>query len=105
MKIFLYLLIITLFAACSPAKPGSSGKKKILVTILPEKSFIEKIAGNDFDVTVLVPQGANPTTYSLLPSQLVEISLSSLWFRMGYIGFELSSADRISSHSTGIKGR
>jgi zinc transport system substrate-binding protein len=91
----LLCILIFIFGECS-FKPGNtSGKQKILVTILPEKSFIEKVAGNDFDIIVLVPQGANPSAYSLLPSQMVDISRASTWFRMGYVGFELSSGDRI----------
>ena len=97
MKALIILLIVTGLTACLPKSQPSSGKKQILVTILPEKSFIEKIAGNDFEVTLLVPPGANPATYSLLPAQMVEISKSTLWFRMGYVGFELSTADRITT--------
>jgi len=103
MKTLLNLLILTLLVGCIPKKQPPAGNSRILVTILPEKSFIEKIAGNDFEVTILVPQGANPATYSLLPSQLVEISKSSHWFRMGYVGFELSSADRILSIQPDLK--
>jgi zinc transport system substrate-binding protein len=96
MKPFLFIVwIIFIFGGCSFKTGDITGKQKILVTILPEKTFIEKIAGNDFDITVLVPPGANPSVYSLLPSQMVEITRASVWFRMGYVGFELSSGDRI----------
>jgi zinc transport system substrate-binding protein len=104
MKPFIPVLwVIFILWGCTfqTGKPG--GKQKILVTILPEKTFIEKIAGNDFDVTVLVPPGANPSVYSLLPSQMVEITRASVWFRMGYVGFELSSGDRIQEVNTEMK--
>jgi zinc transport system substrate-binding protein len=93
--LFCLLCFFFILAGCS-VKPGNiSDKKKILVTILPEKSFIEKIAGTGFDITVLVPQGANPAVYSLLPSQMIDIAKASVWFRMGFVGFELSSFERI----------
>jgi zinc transport system substrate-binding protein len=66
-----------------------------LVSILPQKTFVEKIAGDDFEISILIPHGANPTTYSILPTQMAEISDASIWFRMGYVGFELSWADKI----------
>jgi zinc transport system substrate-binding protein len=94
-QLLCFFWIILIFGGCSFNTGKPSGKKKILVTILPEKTFIEKIAGNDFDITVLVPPGANPSVYSLLPSQMVDIARASLWFRMGYVGFELSAGDRI----------
>lgn len=71
------------------------GKPVITVSILPQKTFIEKIAGDDFKVQVLVPHGASPESYSLLPSQLKEISRSEVWFRLGHIGFELSWREKI----------
>jgi zinc transport system substrate-binding protein len=96
MKAFIPLLwVIFILGGCAFKTGKPAGKQKILVTILPEKTFVEKISGNDFDITVLVPPGANPSVYSLLPSQMVEITKASIWFRMGYVGFELSWADRI----------
>ena len=102
MKLLLYILIF-IFGGCSYKPGNTSGKQKILVTILPEKSFIEKIAGTDFDIIVLVPQGANPSVYSLLPSQMVDITRATAWFRIGYVGFELSSVDRIKEVNSGMK--
>jgi zinc transport system substrate-binding protein len=96
MKPFIAIVwVIFILGGCSFKTGKPAGRQKILVTILPEKTFIEKISGNDFDITVLVPPGANPSVYSLLPSQMVEITRASVWFRMGYVGFELSSGDRI----------
>jgi len=80
---------------CASHSVQQTEKPEILVTILPEKSFIEKIAGSDFNISVLVPPGANPATYSLSPSQMIGISRASAWFRMGYVGFELTSAEKI----------
>jgi zinc transport system substrate-binding protein len=96
MKPFIsFFCVIFIFGGCSFKTVNTKGKQIILVTILPEKTIIEKIAGNDFELTVLVPPGANPSVYSLLPSQMVEIARASHWFRMGYVGFELSSGERI----------
>jgi zinc transport system substrate-binding protein len=97
------LLTAFMLAACSPHSAYNSGKKKILVTILPEKSFVEKIAGNDFEITVMVPPGANPAVYSLLPSQMVDVSKAAAWFRMGSVGFELSTAGKIVQLNPGMK--
>jgi zinc transport system substrate-binding protein len=104
MKPFIsFFCVIFILGGCSFKTVNTNGKQKILVTILPEKTFIEKIAGNDFELTVLVPPGANPSVYSLLPSQMVEITRASHWFRMGYVGFELSSGDRIKEANTEMK--
>ncbi|HDR52279.1 MAG TPA: zinc ABC transporter substrate-binding protein [Mariniphaga anaerophila] len=98
MKQILLTVVIAVFLfSCSSNKnkTGSEGKPVVAVSILPQKTFVEKIAGDDFDIQVLVPHGASPESYSLLPSQLKQISQARVWFRMGYIGFELSLKNRI----------
>ena len=90
-----FLLILLIASACGQQAPKQTEKPIVLVSILPQKTFVEKIAGDDFEISILIPHGANPTTYSILPAQMVEISDADLWFRMGYVGFELSWADKI----------
>jgi zinc transport system substrate-binding protein len=90
-----FLIIILIASGCGPQTPKQNEKPIVLVSILPQKTFVEKIAGDDFEISILIPHGANPTTYSILPTQMAEISDASIWFRMGYVGFELSWADKI----------
>lgn len=96
------LLSLSLLWSCTG---GSNQQEKpvILVSILPQKTFVEKIAGDDFTLSVLIPHGANPTTYTLLPSQMEEISRAAIWFRMGYVGFELSWGNRITETNPAMK--
>ena len=101
-KIILLLTIVTVLFSCNSKKTKKveTGKQVITVSILPQKTFVEKIAGDDFDVNVLIPSGASPAAYTLLPSQLVEISKSVVWFRIGYIGFEYSWKEKIQQANT-----
>ncbi len=103
-KIALFLVIAVMFASCGSNKKTESQEKDVItVSILPERTFIEKIAGNDFEVNVLIPPGASPAAYTLLPSQLKDISRSALWFRIGYIGFEHSWKDKIAQANSNMK--
>jgi len=97
MKKIFFLLVITTFLVSCNSKKASKEKVAdvITVSILPQKTFVEKIAGNDFRINVLIPPGSSPAAYTLLPSQLKEISSSAVWFRIGYIGFEYSWAEKI----------
>ena len=38
-------------------------KPRVVVTILPQEEFIEKIAGDKVSITTMVPPGASPHTY------------------------------------------
>ncbi len=102
---FLIITVVLFLVSCTSNKNRSDNQDKqvITVSILPQKTFVEKIAGTDFDIQVLVPHGASPETYSLLPSQLKQISHSEVWFRLGYIGFELSWREKVQQINRNMK--
>ena len=106
MKKIIYLLVVVL--ALTSCGSNKNTKKKadaemITVSILPQRTFVEKIAGDDFEVNVLIPPGSSPAAYTLLPSQLKDISNSAIWFRIGYIGFEHSWKDKIAEANSNMK--
>jgi zinc transport system substrate-binding protein len=98
-------ILLSFLIGCTPNKnkDEDSGRQVITVSILPQKTFVEKIAGNDFDINVLIPPGASPADYTLIPSQLRKIAKSEVWFRIGYIGFEYSWKDKIEQANRNMK--
>jgi zinc transport system substrate-binding protein len=88
-----------------PTKNKNKDDEKPLVTvsILPIKTFVEQIAGNDFEINVLLPPGASPADFTLIPSQLRDISRSEVWFRIGYIEFEYTWRDKIEQTNRNMK--
>ncbi|TNF40150.1 MAG: zinc ABC transporter substrate-binding protein [Bacteroidetes bacterium] len=103
-NLFVLLIVVIIFSACNSKKTKQEESGKfITVSILPQKTFVEKISGDDFTVNVLIPPGTSPAAYTLLPSQLEEISKSVIWFRIGYIGFEHSWKDKIEQANTKMK--
>ncbi|MBN2349298.1 MAG: zinc ABC transporter substrate-binding protein [Bacteroidales bacterium] len=75
----------------------------ITVSILPQKYFVEKIAGHKFEINVMIPPGASPATYDPLPGQLKNLSQSALYLRIGYIGFEQSWMSKIRDINPNMK--
>jgi len=72
------------------------GKLKVVVTILPQAEFVEKVGGNMVKVMVMVPPGANPHTYEPTPKQLIEVSEADIYFQVGSgIDFERSFMRKI----------
>ncbi len=104
-KIVVLVSVILILISCTSKnkKTDEHEKQVVTVSILPQKTFVEKIAGDDFDIQVLVPHGASPESYSLLPSQLKKISRSAAWFRLGYLGFELSWSEKINQLNQEMK--
>ena len=103
-KTVLLLIIAVVLFSCNSKKANKNEAGNVItVSILPQKTFIEKIAGDDFKVNVLIPPGSSPAAYSLLPSQLIDVAKSAVWFRIGYIGFEYSWKDKIAQANTDMK--
>jgi len=60
----------------------------VSVSILPQKYFVEQIAGNLVKVNVLVPPGSSPHNYEVLPSQMKDLSKSKVWLQVGLLTLE-----------------
>ncbi|KAA6334579.1 zinc transport system substrate-binding protein [termite gut metagenome] len=97
-EIFMLFLV-----ACSAPKKKSEEQRIITVTIEPQRYFTEAIAGDKFTVACMVPKGSSPETYDPVPKQLMELSRSEAYLRIGYIGFELSWIDRLTSNAPQIQ--
>ena len=72
------LFFIFIFTASSFAKAID-----VTVSILPQKYFVNKIAGNLVNVSVMVLPGANPHTYEPSPQQMVKLSKSLAYITIG----------------------
>ena len=66
----------------------SNAKPTVTVTIPPYQYFVDKIAGDKVDVNVMVSNGNNPETYEPYAQQMMELSKSALYLKVGSIGFE-----------------
>ena len=96
------ILFLGLLSCSSPAKPDQE-KVQVSVSILPQQYFVDRIAGDRVQVNVMVPPGASPATYEPTASQLARLEESSLYLSMGYLGFERSWMDKLSSVNANMK--
>jgi len=71
------LLIILLFTTLSFAKTN------IIVSILPQKIFVDKIGGEKVNSIVMVKAGSSPHNYEPKPSQMKEITKANLYLSIG----------------------
>ncbi len=96
MKRTIVLLLTLLFPAFLAAKV------QVVVSIVPEKTFVEKIAKELADVTVMVAPGASPATYEPKPSQMKAIAKADLYFAIG-VPFERAWLPRFAAQNPGMK--
>lgn len=91
-KIFALALIPLLFSCGRNAPVKEPGI--ITVSIAPFEYFVNQIAGDDFNVNVMVPAGANPHIYEPYPVQIAKLRKSVAYISNGYLGFEMTWLDR-----------
>lgn len=71
------LLLVVLLSAVAFAKPA------VVVSILPQKTFVEKIAKERVAITVMVSPGSSPHTYEPKASQMIALSKAEVYFSIG----------------------
>ena len=89
-----------ILAACEGTKRE---KPVVTVTIEPLRYFVEQIAGDKVSVTTLVPKGSSPETYEPTAQQMVNMSKSVLFVKVGNLGFErtwMEKLNTLTSHIT-----
>jgi len=89
----LHRLLLMLFALCLPslllAQPLS-----VFTSVLPMKSLVERIGGEQVVVQAMVPPGFNPHVYDPTPQQVKDLADAALYVRSD-VPFEHAWMERI----------
>ena len=96
--------ILTLFICFACGNTAQKSEKAIItVTIEPLRYFTEAIAGKNYQVVSMVPKGSSPESYDPTPQQLVNLSKSQAYFRIGHIGFEQAWMKKLEANCPDMK--
>ena len=96
--------ILTIFICFTCGNTAQKSEKAILtVTIEPLRYFTEAIAGKNYQVVSMVPKGSSPESYDPTPQQLVNLSKSQAYFRIGHIGFEQAWMKKLEANCPDMK--
>lgn len=88
------LVLSILLTGCVTYNQPSS-KPGVVVSISPQKYFIERIADTLVRVEVMVPAGSSPENYEPTASQLRSLSHATVYFSLGLLDFEISMLKNI----------
>lgn len=97
-RVVAFFLFGALCASCNVAERDKQSAT-IYVSITPLKSIVEEVTCGDFEVCVLVPQGASPETFEPTAKQIAELSESCYLFQTGLIDFEQSLVERVAEQA------
>lgn len=89
------LFFLTALFCLNPSLSQANSQDTVFVSILPQKFFLEQIAGNSLTIEVMVLPGASPATYEPKPSQMRQLAESKAYFAIG-VPFEMAWLDKIS---------
>jgi len=79
-------LLLFLLYACT--KPVAGVKSVIMVSIEPQRYFVEQIADTLFRIECMTPKGTSPETFDPTPESMVALSHAKIYFSVGQLGFE-----------------
>ncbi len=97
-NLFIALFFIALLGACGqPHKEVN--KPTVIVSILPQKYFVERISDTLVQVEVMVPPGISPELYEPSPRQLMTFSEANIYFSLGLLTFEKTILKDISAQN------
>lgn len=112
-KLFFILLFAILlvsgssvFCGCSNKQQNLAKKDKkinVMVSILPQVDFVERIGGDKVDISEMIPPGFSPATYNPSPQQLKKLQDADIYFRIGHIPFEKVQMKKLSSINPKMK--
>lgn len=86
LTLLFFVLLIPLVANAEPLQ--------VFVSVLPQKTFVEKIGGDHVDVQTMVRPGHNPHNYDPTPQQITALTKAALYVRTG-IPFEQVWMERL----------
>lgn len=82
---FYIFILLFLLSNCRGKAPSG---RIVTVSILPQKYFTERIAGDYVNINVMIPPGMNPATCDLNTTQLKNLYDSDICFAIGNLPFE-----------------
>ena len=94
---FVILTIVAISLSSCSNYQTNNDKINIMVSVLPQVDFVEKIGGDKVNVTAMVPPGFNPATYEPIPEQIKKLSRAEGYIKIGCLPFELAQLDKLSS--------
>ncbi len=81
---------------------GRTEPLRVVVSILPQATFVQKIGKDLVDVEVMVQPGASPETYEPKPRQMAGLTGADIYFTIG-VPFETKWLDRFATANTAMR--
>lgn len=81
--LLLTILLSFTLLGCVEDNGFDPDKKTVAVTITPQRAFIEAVAGDAFNILVLIPAGQSPATYDPSAKDMAILEDADVYFTIG----------------------
>jgi len=95
-------ILIVIITACFTSSGIAADRVSVLVSIVPQKYFVQQIGKDLVDVQIMVQPGATPHTYEPKPSQMAALSKARIYFAIG-VPFEKIWLEKIVAANPAMK--
>ena len=95
------LLSCFCLASCA-GKKQTPGRLAVVVSIPPQKYFVERVGGARVDASVLIGPGQSPHSYTPTPKQVAGLSDAALYFTVG-VPMEETLVAKVREQQRGLK--
>ena len=98
----IYKNIFILITLCLSSILNANSNLNIIVSILPQQTFVKAIGQDKVNISLMVKPGNSPHTYEPKPSQMRDISKADIYFSIG-VEFEKSWLPKFSNQNHNMK--
>ncbi len=102
--IILLSIAMLSLSACSPKADGASkGKITVAVSVTPEATFVEKVAGDKVRIVTIIPSGNSPANYQPTTTEMQALSDAAVYFVMQVPTEEANILPKVTDFNADIK--
>jgi len=85
LKAIIILIILTIFTGCQSTIDNSDSRDKlnVVATIFPQYDFVRQIAGDNINLSMLLPPGSESHSYEPSPQDIIKIKNCDMFIYVG----------------------
>jgi zinc transport system substrate-binding protein len=100
--LLLPVLVVAIAGAAHAEEPVA--RPVVVVSVLPQKYVVDRLAGDRVAAEVMIPPGASPATYEPTLAQMKRLGEAALYLKVGHPSFPFEAAwlDRLLADTPGL---
>ncbi len=80
--LFTIISLILTMSACQTQTSTTNDKLTVVVSVVPQATFVYKIAGDLVEVVTIIPPGNSPANYQPSAREMGQLSIASIYFTL-----------------------